>query len=308
MQIEATSSIWMDGEFVAFDEATTHVLTHTLHYGSGAFEGVRAYAVDRGPAPFRLRDHLRRLADSCAVLQIPMPYTVDELYDASLAVIRANDVGRGLYVRPLVYRGFGEMGINPLGAPVHAAIAAWPWGAYMGEEGLRDGIDVVTSSWRRAHPNAVPSAAKATGSYVTSGLAFVEALRAGAHEAILLGPTGEVSEGTGENLFVVRSGTVITPPSSEAGALPGITQDTVCAIARDLGYPVRFESMIRTDLYLADELFLTGTAAEVTPVRSVDQRTVGTGNRGPITAEIQATYFAAVRGEVPHYRHWIDWP
>jgi len=306
MPVKPTSKIWMDGELVDWEKATVHVLTHSLHYGTGAFEGIRCYATDRGPAVFRLRDHMARLLDSCKVLQIPVPYDVDELVEAAMGVVRANDASDGIYLRPLVYLGYGEMGVNPAPAPVNVAIAAWPWGAYLGDDGLGSGVSLKISTWRRHDANSVPTVAKSTGAYVNSALAKLEAVNAGYDEAIMLGHDGTVSEGTGENIFIVKHGVVITPPASLAGALPGITQNSVATIARDLGYEVRYQAMIRTDLYLADEMFLTGTAAEVTPVRAVDDRSIGDGAPGPVTKEIQSTFFSAVRGEIPHYHHWLE--
>jgi branched-chain amino acid aminotransferase len=308
MPIKPTSKVWMDGQLVDWEKATVHVLTHSLHYGSGAFEGIRAYATAKGPAVFRLRDHMQRLADSCKVLQIALPYSVDELVEAAREVVRANDTADGCYLRPLVYLGYGEMGVNPAPSPVNVAIACWPWGTYLGEDALTKGVALKISTWRRHDPNSVPTVAKSTGSYVNSGLAKLEAVHGGYDEAIMLGSDGTVSEGTGENVFIVHKGVVITPAASQSGALPGITQNSVVAIARDLGLEVRFQSLIRSDLYLADEMFLTGTAAEVTPVRSVDDRMVGSGSRGPITEQIQSTYLQAVRGVIPRYNHWLDWP
>lgn len=307
MPIKPTSKVWMDGQLVDWERATVHVLTHSLHYGTGAFEGIRCYATTRGPAAFRLRDHMQRLVDSCKVLLIPLPYDLDELVDAAREVVRANDASDGIYLRPLVYLGYGEMGVNPGPAPVNVAIAAWPWGAYLGDDGLANGVSLKISTWRRHDPNAVPTVAKTTGGYVNSALAKLEAVNAGYDEAIMLGIDGRVSEASGENVFIVKNGVVITPSPSVANALPGITQASIITIARDLGYEVRHESLVRTDLYLADEMFLTGTAAEVTPVRAVDDRTIGTGTRGPITAQIQATFFQVVRGELDAYHRWLDW-
>jgi len=304
--ITPTSKIWMDGDLVGWDEARVHVLTHTMHYGSGVFEGIRAYPTVQGVAVFRLRDHVRRLLDSAKVFMIDVPFTEDRLVEACREVVRVNDLSDGCYLRPLVFLGYGEMGLNPLPSPVNVAIAAWPWGTYLGDEGVAKGVSVKISSWRRHDVNAVPTAAKGTGMYVNSSLAKVEALKAGYDEAILLAQDGRVSECTGENLFIVRGGVLLTPPTSDAGALDGITQDTVETIARDMGLEVRHEQLIRTDLYLADEAFLTGTAAEVVPIRAVDDREVGTGKPGPITAEIQQTYFATVRGEVDRYKDWLD--
>ncbi len=296
----------MDGEFVSWDDATVHVLTHTMHYGSGVFEGIRAYPTKSGVAVFRLRDHIERLLTSAKIFLIEVPFSADELVDASLELVRVNALTQGCYLRPLVYLGYGEMGLNPLPCPVNVSIAAWPWETYLGDEGVANGVSVKVSSWQRHDPNAVPTAAKGTGMYVNSSLAKVEALKAGYDEAILLASDGRVSECTGENIFVVRDGVLLTPPTSDAGALDGITQDSVETIARDNGIEVRHEQLIRTDLYMADEAFLTGTAAEIVPIRAVDDREVGTGKPGPITKEIQATYFATVRGEVDRYKDWLD--
>ncbi len=305
MPITPTEKIWMDGTLVDWKDATTHVLSHGLHYGTGAFEGIRAYKTPRGVAVFRLREHMARLLRSCKILMIDVPFSLDELCDAVVETVRVNDLANGCYIRPLVYLGYGEMGVNPLPAPVKVAIAAWPWGAYLGDEGLANGVRMKISSWQRHNPNAMPTAAKGTGMYLNSGLAKIEAIKAGYDEAIMLGPDGRISECTGENLFVVRDGVVLTPPPSEAGALPGITQETVVRIATDLGITVRFETLIRTDLYLADEAFLTGTAAEVVPIASVDDRVVGEGKPGPITTTLQSTYFQAVRGELERYNGWL---
>ncbi len=306
MPITPTRFIWMDGELVDWDKATVHVLSHSLHYGSGAFEGVRAYKTPHGVAVFRLREHIERLFRSAKILMIDIPFTVDEIVEGSRAVVRENELNDGCYLRPLVYLGYGEMGLNPLPCPVNVSIAAWPWGTYLGDEGINNGVRMKISSWQRHSPNAVPTAAKSTGMYVNSSLAKIEAIKAGYDEAIMLAPDGRVSECTGENLFVVRNGVIVTPHPSAAGALQGITQDSVIEIAKDLGYDVVFESLIRTDLYLADEAFLSGTAAEVVPISSVDDRSVGDGKPGPITKRIQGAYFAAVRGEAPRYEKWLD--
>ena len=308
MPVKPTSKVWMDGKLVDWEKATVHVLTHSLHYGTGAFEGIRCYPTVDGPAIFRLKDHMQRLLNSCKVLLIPLPYDLQELVEAAIEVVRANDASEGIYLRPLVYLGYGEMGVNPAPAPVNVAIVAWPWGAYLGDEGLARGVSLVTSTWRRHDPNSVPSVAKSTGGYVNAALAKLEAVNAGYDEAIMLGTDGLVSEASGANVFIVRHGTVITPSPSLAGALPGITQDSVIQIARHLGYEVRIEQLIRTDLYLADEMFLTGTAAEVTPVRALDGRTIGASASGPITMHVQSTFFEVVRGRVPEFRHWLQFP
>jgi branched-chain amino acid aminotransferase len=302
MPIPTVDKIWMDGELVPWEDARIHILTHSLHYGSGVFEGIRAYATSQGPAVFRLTDHIYRLFNSAKVFLIDIPFTPQQLIDAVKETVRANQLD-ACYIRPIVYLGYGEMGLNPLPCPVNVSIAVWPWGTYLGDEGIRRGVRVKISSWQRHDPNAVPVAAKGTGMYANSSLAKVEALKAGYDEAILLSPQGYVSECTGENLFVVKHGRILTPPLA-AGALEGITQDTVSTIARDHGYEVAEANLLRTDLYLAEEAFLTGTAAEVVPIRSVDDREIG--DPGPITRTIQETFFATVRGEVDRYKDWVE--
>jgi branched-chain amino acid aminotransferase len=302
MPLQKVDRIWMDGELVPWDDAKVHILTHSLHYGSGVFEGIRAYTTSQGAAVFRLTDHITRLFNSAKVYLIDVPYTVEQLVEAVKETVRANNLD-ACYIRPLVYLGYGEMGLNPLPCPVNVSIAVWPWGTYLGDEGLKRGVRCKVSSWQRHDPNAVPIAAKGTGMYGNSSMAKVEALKAGYDEAILLSPNGYVSECTGENLFVVKGGRLLTPPTS-AGALEGITQDSVVTIARDLGYEVAESNLLRTDLYLAEEAFLTGTAAEVVPIRSVDDREIG--DPGPVTRSIQETYFATVRGEVDRYKDWLE--
>jgi len=303
MPIQKVDKIWMDGTLVDWDDAKIHVLTHTLHYGSGVFEGVRAYATADGPAVFRLTDHIRRLFDSAAMLMIEVPFSVEQIVEAVKETVRVNNV-EACYIRPLIYLGYGEMGLNPLPCQVNVSVAVWPWGTYLGEEGIRHGVRMKVSSWRRQDPNIIPPAAKVTGLYVNSSLAKVEALKSGYDEAILLNPQGYVSECTGENIFVVKGGRIITPPLA-AGALDGITRDSVWTIARDLGYEVVEENLLRSDLYIADEAFLTGTAAEVVPIRSVDDRLIG--EPGEMTRKIQETYFAAIRGEVEAYKGWLEY-
>ncbi len=305
MPFETTEKIWLDGELVDWAEARVHVLTHSLHYGSGVFEGIRAYATEQGPAVFRLREHVARLFRSAKVFMIEIPFTEDEIAEAVRQIVRVNGV-ESCYIRPIAFLGYGEMGLNPLPCGVQVAIACWPWGTYLGDDGVTKGVTAKISTWQRHDPNAVPAAAKGTGMYVNSSMAKVEALKAGYDEAILLSPQGLVSECTGENIFAVRDGLITTPDNSLVGALAGITQDSVVTIARDLGYEVRFGSIVRSDLYTADEVFLTGTAAEVVPIRAVDDRTVGTGVPGPVTELIQEQYFAAVRGEVDRYKEWLD--
>jgi branched-chain amino acid aminotransferase len=303
MPIEKTDKIWMDGKLVDWDDANVHVLTHTLHYGSGVFEGIRAYPTARGPAVFRLTDHMRRLHDSATLLHMDLPYSVEELVEATKETMRANRLDSG-YIRPIAFLGYGEMGLNPLPCPVNVAIAAWPWGTYLGEEGLRHGVRMKISTWRRMDPNINPVAAKGTGIYINSSLAKVEALHGGYDEAILLNTAGDVAEATGENVFLVKNGDLITPPLS-AGALEGITRDSVMTIARDLGSRVCEQTLLRTDLYLADEAFLSGTAAEIVPIREVDDREIG--EPGEVTRKIQETYFAAVHGQVDKYADWLEY-
>jgi branched-chain amino acid aminotransferase len=304
MPITPTDKIWMDGGLVDWDDARIHVLTHSLHYGCGVFEGIRAYPTESGPAVFRLTDHIRRLFDSAKIFMMDIPFTLEEIVAATKETVRVNGLDQ-CYIRPLVYLGYGEMGLNPLPCEVKVSVACWPWGAYLGEEGLERGVSMKISSWQRHNPNAMPPAAKGTGMYINSSMAKIEAIKAGYDEAILLSPQGYVSECTGENLFVVKRGKIVTPPIS-AGALEGITQDSVFRIARDLGYSIEFGNILRSDLYTADEAFLTGTAAEVVPIRAIDDRTVGEGKPGPMTRAIQEIYAAAVRGQVEAYREWNE--
>ncbi len=302
MPIEKTEKIWMDGELVPWDEARVHVLTHTLHYGSGVFEGIRTYATSTGPAVFRLTDHIERLLDSAKLIMMEIPYSRDELVDACKLTVRESGLD-SCYVRPIAFLGYGEIGLNPLPCPVNVSIAVWPWGAYLGEESLSTGVRMKISSWKRMDPNVNPVAAKGTGIYINSSLAKVEAVHAGYDEAILLNTQGFVAECTGENLFIVKDGVLVTPPLS-SGALEGITRDSIMTIARDLGYEVKEEQLLRHDLYLADEAFLTGTAAELVPIRSVDDRVIG--DPGEMTRKLQETYFAVVRGQVEQYRDWCE--
>jgi branched-chain amino acid aminotransferase len=302
MPITPTEKIWMDGELVDWDDARIHVLTHTLHYGCGVFEGIRAYETAQGPAVFRLTDHIERLFASAKIFMIDIPFTVQEIVAATKETVRVNGLP-SCYIRPIVYLGYGEMGLNPLPCQVNVSIAVWPWGAYLGDEGMQKGVRMKVSSWQRHSPNAMPPAAKGTGMYINSSMAKVEALKGGYDEAILLSPQGYVSECTGENLFIVDDEVLLTPPVA-AGALEGITQDSVITIARDFGYEVKSGNILRSDLYTCDEAFLTGTAAEVVPIRSVDDREIG--EPGPITRKIQETYAATVRGQVESYRDWVE--
>ena len=302
MSLPTVDFIWMDGELVEWDKAQVHVLTHALHYGSGVFEGERCYETADGPAIFRSRDHAERLLRSAKMLHMDPGYTAEQIMEIKRELIRANKLS-ACYLRPLIFRGYGVMGLDPLPAPVNFVIACWPWGAYMGDESLKAGVDVGISSWRQRGINSTPPAVKSTGNYLNSSFARVEANRHGYTEVILLNEEGRVCEGTGENIFIVRDGVISTPPVSD-GLLEGITRDSIMIIADDLGYPVLEESLVRTDLYTADEVFMTGSAAEVVPVRSVDGYEIGPA--GPITLDLQATFFRAVRGEDATYEEWLD--
>lgn len=303
MPIPEVEKIWMDGELVDWKEAKVHLLSHSLHYGSGVFEGIRAYETPRGAAVFRLTDHLRRLFRSAAIYRMPIPYSLEELVEATKVVIRANGL-KSCYIRPIAFRGYGEMGLHPHGSPVNVAIAVWPWGAYLGEEGIKNGVRAKISSFRRNDPNAIPPAAKATGQYLNSILAKMEVTEAGYDEAILLNHQGYVADGAGENVFVVRNGYLYTPPTS-SGALEGITRDSVIRIAEDIEIPFREKDLVRTDLYHADEAFFTGTAAEIVPIREVDDRPIG--EPGPVTRRIQEKFFAIVKGQDGEYDHWLEY-
>jgi branched-chain amino acid aminotransferase len=300
--ITPTEKIWMNGELVDWDDARIHILTHSLHYGMGVFEGVRAYETPRGPAVFRLTEHMARLHNSAKIMGMELPYSVEELVQATKDVVRASGLPSA-YIRPIAYYGYGEMGLNTLPCSVDVSIACWPWGAYLGEDAVTKGVRMKISSWTRHDHNTMPPAAKTTGNYVNSSLAKVEALKAGYDEAIMLSPQGFVSECTGENIFVARDGVLITPPVA-AGALEGITQDTVIAIARDLGFEVRFDLLTRSDLYVCEEMFVCGTAAEVSAVNSVDDRTIPCP--GPMTTALASEYARTVRGEVDRYKDWLE--
>jgi branched-chain amino acid aminotransferase len=302
MPITEVAKIWMDGELVDWADAKVHVLTPTLHYGWGVFEGIRAYATPDGPAVFQHRPHMERLHRSARILQLQLPYSVDELMAATRELVRVNDL-ESCYIRPLVYLGYGEMGLNPLPSTVRVMIACWPWGTYLGEEGIANGVRAKISSWQRIGANMIPTGAKAAGVYINSSLAKVEALKAGYDEAVLLNEHGRIAEGSGENIFVVKDGVLKTPPLSE-GVLQGVTRDTIFAFARDLDIPLVETPMLRQDLYLADEAFYTGTAAEVVPIRSVDERDIGAP--GPITKQLQDLFFAVVAGKEPRYAHMLD--
>lgn len=298
-----TEKIWFDGKLVDWEDAKVHVLAHALHYGTGYFEGIRCYVLADGrSAVFRLKEHIRRLADSGKILGFPLPYSVTELEQATLEVIRANKL-KECYVRPLAFLGFGEMGVYAPHNPVNVCIAVWPWGAYLGDEGLRNGIRAKISSFTRHHVNVMMTKSKATGNYVNSVLAKAEAKRAGYDEAIMLDADGYVSEASGENIFMVRGGKVKTTPLTSI--LPGITRDSIVTIAGDKGYKVIEERFTRDELYTADEAFLTGTAAELTPIREVDDREIGAGSRGPVTADIQQAFFDVIKGKDAKYQKWL---
>ena len=302
MPFTPTEQIWMNGELVPWDQANVHILTHSLHYGTAVFEGVRAYETADGPAVFRLREHMERLHASARIVMMDLPYTVDELCEAVKLTVRASGLP-SCYIRPIAYYGYGEMGLNTLPCEVSVAIACWPWGAYLGDDAVTKGVRMKISSWNRHDHNTMPPAAKTTGNYVNSSLAKVEALKAGYDEAIMLNISGLVSECTGENIFCARGGTLITPPLA-AGALEGITQDSVMTIATDLGFSVRVGDLTRSDLYIGEEMFVCGTAAEVSAVNSVDDRPLPCP--GPMTVAIAAEYGRTVRGEVDRYKHWVD--
>jgi len=301
--MQETSKIWMNGELVDWADATIHVGSHGLHYGSGVFEGIRAYETPRGTSVFRLTEHFERLEHSAKLLYMELPYSVDELKAATWDLIGANGLPE-CYLRPIAFFGYGQLGVSSRGNPVDVAILSWPWGSYLGEEGLRNGIRAKVSSWQRVGPNVIPHVAKATGVYLNSMLAVGEANRAGYDEAILLTDQGYLADGSGESLFVVRDGVVYTPDLS-ASILTGITRDTVVQIAQDLGHSVVEKDLIRTDLYLADEVFMVGTAAEVTPIREVDDHPVGPP--GPVTIEIQQSYLDTVRGRTERWSHWLEY-
>ena len=295
--------IWMDGTLVDWRDAKIHVLSHTLHYGCGAFEGVRAYETAKGTAIFRLREHTERLFNSAKILRMKIPFSMEEVMQAQVSVIRENNLKSG-YLRPLTWIGSEKLGVSPKGNKIHLMVAAWPWGAYLGEEGMKRGIRVKTSSYTRHHVNITMTQAKAVSNYTNSILANMEATDDGYDEALLLDPSGFVSEGAGENLFIIKGGVVYTPDLS-AGALNGITRNTIVAICADLGLKIVEKRITRDEVYICDEAFFTGTAAEVTPIRELDRVTLGEGSRGPITEKIQAAFFDIVNGRNPKYAEWL---
>jgi branched-chain amino acid aminotransferase len=300
--VQETEKIWMNGELVDWADAKIHVASHGLHYGTGVFEGIRCYATERGPAVFRLRDHLKRLETSAQLLYMGLPYTVDELRTACHETLAVNGFEES-YLRPIAYYGYGELGVHTRGNTVDVAIMTFPWGAYLGDEGQQNGIRAMISSWQRVGPNTIPHVAKATGVYLNSMLAVHEARRAGYDEAILLTQDGYVADGSGESIFVISAGVVSTPDLS-ASILQGITRETIIELARSLGYTVEEKQLIRSDLYTADEVFMCGTAVEVTPIRSIDDHELGPP--GPITRELQQAYLDTVRGRKPQWADWLD--
>lgn len=306
MSFEGGKTIWLNGQMVPWKDATVHVMAHALHYGSSVFEGIRMYKTPDGPKIFRLTDHMRRLYNSAKIYRMPIPYDVAELIEVCKQVVVANDLVDGAYIRPLALRGYGEIGLAPKpDHPVDVAIAAWKWGTYLGSEAIEQGVDVCISSWQRVAPNTIPSLAKAGGNYLSSQLISTEAKRLGFAEGIALSTDGTVSEGAGENLFLIRDGEIITPPAA-ASILTGITRDSVAKLATRMGLTVKEQIIPREALYLADELFFTGTAAEVTPIRSVDRIEIGAGKRGPITEKLQKAFFGLFTGDTDDSDNWLE--
>lgn len=299
------TKVWMDGEFVEWKDANISVLSHVVHYGTSVFEGIRAYENENGVAVFRLKEHVQRLFDSAKIYKIDIPFTQEEIEEAILETVRVNDLD-GCYIRPIVFRGYGELGVNPLNCPVNVVIAAWEWGSYLGEEGMANGVDIGVSSWRKPAPDTFPALAKCGANYMNSQLAKLEAIDNGYDEAIMLDYEGHVSEGSGENIFLVEGEKLFTPAMSSSN-LKGITRDTIMTLARDLGYEVVEEIISRERLYSADEVFFTGTAAEVTPIRSIDHRTIGAGKRGPISEKLQTTFFDVVEAKSEDKYNWLSY-
>ena len=302
--MEPTELIWMNGDFVAWEDAKVHVLTHGLHYGTGVFDSMRCYDTELGPAVFRNGEHIDRLLRSAELYYMPVPYSAEELRAATLELVARNGL-RSCYIRPIVNRGYGQMGLNPLDAPVDVTIACWEWGAYLGEDGLRNGIRAKVSSWRRISPDSLIPHAKASGQYLNSVLAKIESVKAGYQEAILLDAGGHVCEGTGENVYIVRDGEIATPGQHNS-ILDGITRRSLIQIASDLGYTVVERNIARAEMYLAEEMFLSGTAAELVPVREVDDHVIGTGKPGEVTRVLQAAFDDAIHGRSERYREWLD--
>jgi branched-chain amino acid aminotransferase len=303
MAIKHFQKVWHNGEFIPWDEATIHVASHVVSYASCLFEGIRCYDTPQGPGIFRLKEHTDRLVNSCKIYRMELQFTRDQLAQAMVELVQVNNV-KHCYLRPVIFRGFGEAGVNPLKNPIEIYLLAWEWGKYLGEEALRQGVDVCVSSWQRIAPNTLPAIAKAAANYMNSQLVKMEALTNGYVEGISLDASGHVSEGSGENLFIVRDGKIITPPLSSS-ILPGITRDSVITLARELGYTVIEQTLSREMLYIADEVFFTGTAAEITPIRSVDRIVVGKGQPGPITLSLQERFLSIVQGQAEDTYGWL---
>jgi branched-chain amino acid aminotransferase len=303
MSLPKTEKIWCNGKFIPWDDAKIHVLSHVVSYGSAVFEGLRCYQTEQGPAIFRLRDHMQRLLNSAHIYRMEVPFTLDALCQASLDLVRTNKVS-ACYVRPIVLRGYGDVGVDPRGCPVDVYLACWEWGKYLGEEAVRSGVDVCVSSWNRPAPNTLPQMSKAAANYMNSQLIRMEAKTNGYEEGLALDVNGYVSEGSGENVFIVVHGTVFTPPFANS-ALPGITRDSVLTLCREFDIPVAEQMIPREMLYIADEIFFTGTAAEITPIRSIDRVKIGSGARGPITKRIQEEFFALTSGKRPDRHGWL---
>jgi branched-chain amino acid aminotransferase len=303
MAFSETGKVWMNGKLVDWKDATIHVASHVVHYGSGVFEGIRSYDSKKGPHVFRLPEHMRRLLDSCRVYRMDLSYTMDQISEAILETIRANNF-KSCYIRPLIYRGYGQLGVNPMPCPVDVAVIVWEWDSFLGDDALAKGVDVGVSSWTRIAPNTFPALAKATANYANSALIKMQATVDGYAEGIALDESGVLSEGSGQNLFLVRDNVVYTP-SLTSSILQGITRDTVLMLTRDLGFEVREQPLPREFLYLADEAFFCGTAVEITPIRSIDKVTVGNGRRGPVTAALQDRFFGIIKGELPDEHNWL---
>jgi branched-chain amino acid aminotransferase len=303
MAFDESGKIWFNGNFVDWKDANLHVLSHVVHYGTSVFEGIRCYNTKNGPAVFRLQEHIQRLVNSAKIYRMDIPYSVEDLTQAVLDTIRINDL-KQCYIRPIAFRGYGELGVYPLNCPVETVIAAWPWGKYLGEEAIENGVTLGTSSWRRMAPSTMPNMAKAGSNYMNSQLAKMESIVNGYDEAIMLDYQGMVSEGSGENIFIVLDGIIYTPPISSS-LLLGLTRGAVLTLAKEMGLEIREEQIPREMLYIADEVFLTGTAAEVTPVRSIDKIMIGNGIRGPITKNVQEAFFSVVDGETEDTNGWL---
>lgn len=302
--VEKSDSIWMDGKFIKWDEAKVHVLSHALHYGSAVFEGIKCYETDKGPAIFRLKEHNDRLFHSAEVFRMKVPFSKKEIFDAIKQTVKINKL-KSCYIRPIIYLGYGPMGLNPVKSPVSVSIAVWPWGAYLGEEGIKNGISIRTSSYPRNHANADLASAKISGQYVNSILAKREAVTQGYDEAVMLDPKGNVSECSGENIFIVKSGKIKTTPLGTI--LPGITRASIIQLAKDFGYEVREEYFKTNDIFEADECFLTGTAAELTPVRALDKKPIGAGKPGPVTMKLQQAFMEILHGKNKKYESWLEY-